>query len=56
MIEREGGSLVILQRPGDLPPLDAWGVAGDAELLMRAIKRQLDPKGTLNPGRFVGGI
>jgi len=24
--------------------------------LMKAVKHQLDPKNTLNPGRFVGGI
>lgn len=56
VLERELGSLVILSRPADLPPLDAWGYAGDVEPLMRAIKRQLDPSGTLNPGRFLGGI
>ncbi len=56
VLERDGGSLVILNRPAALPPVDAWGSVGDAEVLMRAVKRQLDPKGTLNPGRFVGGI
>jgi glycolate oxidase FAD binding subunit len=51
-IEQDGGSLVILGRT----ELDAWGSPGDALPLMRAVKQQLDPKGTLNPGRFVGGI
>jgi glycolate oxidase FAD binding subunit len=37
-------------------PFDAWGGTGNALPLMRAVKRQLDPKTTLNPGRFVGGI
>jgi glycolate dehydrogenase FAD-binding subunit len=55
-IERPGGSLVIAQRPVSMPPLDAWGQSGDALLLMRAVKEQFDPKATLNPGRFVGGI
>jgi glycolate dehydrogenase FAD-binding subunit len=56
VLERGGGSLVILRRPGDMAPLDAWGDVGDAQPLMRAIKQQLDPSGTLNPGRFAGGI
>ena len=51
-VEQAGGSLVI---PGP-SKLDAWGSPGDALPLMRAVKDQLDPKGTLNPGRFVGGI
>ena len=51
-IEKDGGSLVIL----GTTTLDAWGSPGDALPLMRAVKAQLDPKGTLNPGRFVGGI
>jgi glycolate oxidase FAD binding subunit len=51
-MEKDGGSLTILGRS----KLDAWGSPGDALPLMRAVKEQLDPKGTLNPGRFVGGI
>jgi glycolate dehydrogenase FAD-binding subunit len=51
-MEQDGGSLVILGRS----ELDSWGSAGDALPLMRAVKQQFDPKGTLNPGRFVGGI
>lgn len=54
--ERRGGSLVLLRRPAELSSLDAWGNPGDALPLMRAVKHRLDPKGTLNPGRFVGGI
>jgi glycolate oxidase FAD binding subunit len=52
MIERDAGSLTILGRS----EIDAWGSPGDALPLMRAVKAQFDPKGTLNPGRFVGGI
>jgi glycolate oxidase FAD binding subunit len=55
-LERNGGSLAVRQRPAELASLDAWGNAGDALPLMRAVKHQLDPRGTLNPGRFVGGI
>lgn len=56
VLERGGGSLVILRRPADMAPLDAWGDVGDAQALMRAIKQQLDPSSTLNPVRFAGGI
>jgi glycolate oxidase FAD binding subunit len=51
-MERDGGSLTILGPS----KLDAWGSLGDAFPLMRAVKEQFDPKGTLNPGRFIGGI
>jgi glycolate oxidase FAD binding subunit len=53
-IEALGGSLTILRQPE--PRIDAWSSAGDALPLMLALKQQFDPKGTLNPGRFVGGI
>jgi glycolate oxidase FAD binding subunit len=55
-LERGGGSLIVLHRPAGIAPLEAWGNAGDALPLMRAVKQQFDPKSTLNPGRFVGGI
>lgn len=55
-LERGGGSLIVLHRPAGIAPLDAWGNVGDALPLMRAVKQQFDPKSTLNPGRFVGGI
>jgi glycolate oxidase FAD binding subunit len=55
-LERGGGSLIVLHRPAGIAPLDAWGSVGDALPLMHAVKQQFDPKSTLNPGRFVGGI
>ena len=55
-IETLGGSLAIAHRPDSMPQIDAWGNAGDALPLMRAVKKQFDPKSTLNPRRFVGGI
>src|SRR5229473_3631337 len=56
LFESNAGSLVVLHRPGGMAPIDTWGSAGDALPLMKAIKKQLDPGNTLNPGRFVGGI
>jgi len=55
-LESQQGSLVALHHPEKMPSFDAWGNAGDALPLMKAVKQQLDPKNTLNPGRFVGGI
>ena len=55
-LQGQGGSLVALHRPDKMPAFDAWGSAGDALPLMKAVKQQLDPKNCLNPGRFVGGI
>jgi glycolate oxidase FAD binding subunit len=55
-LERQGGSLVVVRRPMEIRNVDAWVNLGDAAGLMRAVKTQFDPKGTLNPGRFVSGI
>jgi glycolate oxidase FAD binding subunit len=55
-LEAAGGSLVALEHSEDLAPFDAWGQPGDALPVMRALKQQFDPRGTLNAGRFVGGI
>jgi glycolate oxidase FAD binding subunit len=54
--EHLGGSLVMLHRPATLPAIEAWGSVGGAFPLMRNVKQQFDPRGTLNPGRFIGGI
>ena len=55
-LERVGGSLAVLHRPAAVPAIDAWGSGGDAFPLMLSVKQQFDPRGTLNPGRFIGGI
>jgi len=55
-LEDLGGSLVILHHPEKMSPLDAWGSPGDSLGLMKSVKSRLDPKSTLNPGRFLGGI
>jgi glycolate oxidase FAD binding subunit len=50
------GSLMVARRPAGMTDFDAWGNGGDALPLMSAVKWQFDPQGTLNGGRFVGGI
>jgi len=56
-LESRGGSLVILRCPLDIKSkIDVWGSSGDTLPLMKSIKAQFDPTGTLNPGRFIGGI
>jgi glycolate oxidase FAD binding subunit len=47
-----GGSAVLMSAPTELTEqLGAWGPAGDAFPIMRAVKARFDPGGTLNPGR-----
>jgi len=54
-IERMGGTLTVLRQPAG-GRVETWGNPGDAVTLMRALKQQFDPQGTLNPGRYAGGI
>jgi glycolate oxidase FAD binding subunit len=52
-----GGHLVVEKvRPEVKRGLDVWGYEAPALELMRKVKSRFDPKGLLNPGRFVGGI
>jgi glycolate oxidase FAD binding subunit len=52
-----GGTIVTLGCPPAVKRgIDVWGPASDAQPLMVRIKQRFDPDGTLNPGRFIGGI
>ena len=52
-----GGALVFEKAPREVVAgMDVWGEVGESLAVMRALKAQFDPRGTLNPGRFVGGI
>jgi len=54
---KTGGTMVVLGCPVAVKRgLDVWGSPSDAQPLMVRIKQRFDPDGTLNPGRFVGGI
>ncbi len=53
----EVGSLVVEAAPPALKArVDVWGDVGPSLRVMRALKEQLDPRGTLNRGRFVAHI
>jgi glycolate oxidase FAD binding subunit len=52
-----GGSLVVEACPTQLKEhLDVWGDVGTSLPVMKRLKSALDPRGIMNPGRFVGGI
>jgi glycolate oxidase FAD binding subunit len=47
----------VLQAPAALKAgLDVWGRAPETVSVMRALKQEFDPAGTLNPGRYVDRI
>jgi glycolate oxidase FAD binding subunit len=54
----EGGSAVVERAPAELKAqIDVWGpVAPETFAIMERLKREFDPQGILNPGRFVGGL
>ena len=52
-----GGDAIVETCPPAVRELiDVWGPAPSGMDIMRRIKRQFDPKGLLNPGRFIGGL
>jgi glycolate oxidase FAD binding subunit len=56
-LDPRGGNVVVQRASATLKKrVDAWGPAGDKLLLTRRVKERFDPRGVLNPGRFVGGI
>ncbi len=51
------GQLMVELSPSEVKKkIDVWGGWRPDYEVMRKIKREIDPKGILNPGRFVGGI
>lgn len=52
-----GGSCIAERCPAELKAeLDVFGPAPPSLVLMRAVKQQFDPNGTLSPGRQVGSL
>ena len=52
-----GGNLIVQSAPAGLKPeLKMWGEPGPDLLVMKRLKKQLDPSGIFSPGRFVGGL
>ena len=55
--EAAGGSLVLEAAPVAIKRvLDAWGEPREGFSVMRRLKAEFDPRGVMNPGRFVGGL
>jgi glycolate oxidase FAD binding subunit len=51
------GSLVVERCPIELKSdVDVWGDVGSSFRIMAALKERFDPRGVLNPGRFVGQL
>ncbi len=52
----DGASMLEACPPALKREVDIWSAVGGELALMRRLKQELDPKGILNPGRFVGRI
>jgi glycolate oxidase FAD binding subunit len=54
---QHGGTVVVPRCPPDWKSaMNVWGPPPPDAWLMRSVKRQIDPRGLFNPGRFVDGI
>jgi glycolate oxidase FAD binding subunit len=56
-LRSEHGEMILSAAPLEIKEsVEVWGVEGKPLELMQGIKRKLDPRGILNPGRFVGRL
>ncbi len=55
-LEGNGGYAVVWKGPENLRTEEIWGTSRDDVNVMRSLKKALDPRRILSPGRFVGGI
>ena len=54
---RRGGSVIVREAPVSFKGrVETWGPLGTRLELTRRLKEKFDPRGIMNPGRFVGGI
>lgn len=52
-----GGSTVVEDCPPTLKSeVDVWGPPPSGFAVMKRLKEQFDPRGVLNPGRYIGGL
>ena len=57
LAQKHNGHAVIIRAPASLKQdIDIWGPPPGSLSLMREIKKQFDPHGILNPGRFVANL
>jgi glycolate oxidase FAD binding subunit len=57
MVALSGGSTVIERCPASIKrQLEVWWPEPSGMNVMRRLKAEFDPRGTLNPGRFIGGL
>ena len=54
--EYSGHAVLFAGPPKAKETIDVWGPAPPSLPIMKQIKRQFDPQGILNPGRFLAGI
>lgn len=52
-----GGSVVVWRAPAGVKErVEVWGPPGDKGTLIARVKERFDPRNTMSPGRFIGGM
>jgi glycolate oxidase FAD binding subunit len=55
-VKRDGNMVIEFAPVALKEKISVWGKSRDDFTIMHGLKKQIDPAGILNPGRFVGGI